>query len=65
MVSEGASNKDPNFISSYVEATQLLHRLRKKYEHLGMGERHGCIVEEIKKLEIPEEMRSRLLREFG
>ena len=62
---KGPFTKDRDEPSEYMKAVQIVRRLEKQYEHLSMEERHGCVVEDIRQMDVPEEMRQRLLREFG
>jgi hypothetical protein len=65
MASKKDSLKGTNDRPGYIEAHQLAHRLIKKYEHLEIGERQGRIIADIKGLDLSDDVKERLLREFG
>ena len=62
---KGPFANDRDEPSEYMKAVQIVRRLEKQYEHLSMEERHGCVAKDIRQMDVPEEMRQRLLREFG
>ncbi len=49
----------------YREARQIAHRILKKYEDRGLEERRRLFLEEMKSLDMPEDVRQEILREFG
>jgi len=55
---------DPN-LANDAEPFQLVNRLWKKYDHLASVDRRVRIIDELKNLELPEEVINRLIRELG
>jgi hypothetical protein len=51
--------------STYAQAQQIAHRILKKYEDLSLEDRRRLFLEEMKTLELPDDVRNEILREFG
>jgi hypothetical protein len=65
MPSEGQAAEKAERCEVYLHATQLVHQLIKRLEHLGLAERREGLLAGIKGLNVSDEIRERLLREFG
>jgi hypothetical protein len=64
MVNNGKSREVGSSSLDNLNEHQMIHRLWKQFEDLNVEERRLRIAEEIKKLEIPDEVRHRILRDY-
>lgn len=65
MGSRRSFKNESDEFSEYIKAQQIAHRILKKYEDRNLEERRRLFIAEMRDLDLPEEIRARILREFG